>query len=138
MRRRQWFGPRRWGWGYQPVTWEGWTVTVLALVLLLGADPWVIGPYGGGAGVVYFVVVVGALLAVCAFKGTIGGHEEWREFRQRRQLERTGSGLSAEERAARRARGKANLPYRDDPSLTEVRERLHHINRDDRNNGEPV
>jgi hypothetical protein len=23
-----WFGPKRWGWGWSPVSWQGWAVTV--------------------------------------------------------------------------------------------------------------
>jgi len=30
-----WFRPKRIGWGISPNTWEGWLVTVLAVVLVL-------------------------------------------------------------------------------------------------------
>ncbi len=23
-----WFGPKRWGWGWSPVSWQGWAVTI--------------------------------------------------------------------------------------------------------------
>ena len=26
--RTAWFGPKRWGWGWSPVSWQGWAVTV--------------------------------------------------------------------------------------------------------------
>ena len=26
--RTAWFGPKRWGWGWSPVSWQGWVVTV--------------------------------------------------------------------------------------------------------------
>ncbi len=28
-----WFGPKRWGWGWSPASWQGWAVTVLFGVL---------------------------------------------------------------------------------------------------------
>ena len=31
-----WFGPKRFGWGWTPITWEGWLVTVLFLAVVLG------------------------------------------------------------------------------------------------------
>jgi hypothetical protein len=24
-----WFGPKRWGWGWSPASWQGWAVTLL-------------------------------------------------------------------------------------------------------------
>ncbi len=33
---RYWFRPRRFGYGAQPVTWEGWAVTLGSLVVFLG------------------------------------------------------------------------------------------------------
>ncbi|CUU60575.1 hypothetical protein Ga0074812_14253 [Parafrankia irregularis] len=41
--RRPWFGPKRIGWGYRPVTWQGWALTlslavlVVALSIVLGS-----------------------------------------------------------------------------------------------------
>ena len=29
---RLWFGPRRFGWGWTPVTWEGWALTIVAVI----------------------------------------------------------------------------------------------------------
>lgn len=31
LTKKPWFGPRTFGWGWQPITWEGW-VSFLALV----------------------------------------------------------------------------------------------------------
>lgn len=33
---RQWFGPKRYGWGFSPRTWEGWVVLLLLGVVLVG------------------------------------------------------------------------------------------------------
>jgi hypothetical protein len=35
MSRRQWFGPRRFGWGWSPVTWQGWVVVAVYVALLI-------------------------------------------------------------------------------------------------------
>lgn len=33
-----WFGPKRsFGWGWTPITWEGWALTALMLIAVLGA-----------------------------------------------------------------------------------------------------
>jgi hypothetical protein len=34
-----WFGRKRFGWGLQPVSWQGWTLTIVyvAIVVILGA-----------------------------------------------------------------------------------------------------
>ena len=34
-----WFKPRRYGYGATPITWEGWLVSALFLVLMMGARP---------------------------------------------------------------------------------------------------
>lgn len=28
-----WFGPKRWGWGWSPVSWQGWVVTLAFAVV---------------------------------------------------------------------------------------------------------
>ncbi len=28
-----WFGPKRWGWGWSPASWQGWAVTLLFALL---------------------------------------------------------------------------------------------------------
>ena len=34
--RTPWFGPKRFGWGWRPISRAGWAISVLYLVLLLG------------------------------------------------------------------------------------------------------
>ena len=29
MTKIAWFGPKRWGWGWSPASWQGWVVTVV-------------------------------------------------------------------------------------------------------------
>jgi hypothetical protein len=47
---RPWFGPKRFGWGLTPVSWEGWALTgaYIALIVTLGSllapgQPWLFG-----------------------------------------------------------------------------------------------
>ncbi|MGO8684456.1 MAG: hypothetical protein ACLQUT_07760 [Thermoleophilia bacterium] len=35
MKRRFWFGCKRIGWGLRPVTWQGWALTGLYVVLVI-------------------------------------------------------------------------------------------------------
>ena len=55
-----WFGPERGflglGWGWTPITWEGWAVTILFLAVVLGARL----RWGRGPRTLY--VVLGALV----------------------------------------------------------------------------
>jgi hypothetical protein len=74
--RKVWFGPRRWGWGWSPVTAEGWVVLiagVAAAIALASSLPhawWV------------SLIAVAVMLAVIFLKGTSpGGPDEWRELR---------------------------------------------------------
>jgi hypothetical protein len=81
--RQAWFGPRRWGWGLGPVTGAGWAVMVtgLAATIVLAVTvrraPWVC------------LIPVAAMLAVIFLKGTsMGGPEEWAEFKAYRDGDR--------------------------------------------------
>ena len=33
--KRPWFGPKRIGWGYRPQTWQGWSLVLLFVVLVV-------------------------------------------------------------------------------------------------------
>ncbi len=83
---KPWFGPRRFGWGLQPVSPEGWALTLLALVLgtrlkrVRGDEMrWAASALGLG-------VVLVALL-----KGTSpGGHRAWAQLRAERRTAAAG------------------------------------------------
>ena len=38
MSERPWFGPKRRGIGWTPVTWEGWLVTLCSMVIVVGVN----------------------------------------------------------------------------------------------------
>jgi uncharacterized membrane protein AbrB (regulator of aidB expression) len=60
---RPWFGPRRYGWGLKPVSWQGWFLTcayvvaVFVLAITLSTpQPWLFWTLLVIATVVYFLV----------------------------------------------------------------------------------
>ncbi len=75
---RYWFRPRQYGYGATPVTWEGWAITLAAVVVVVTASliiPAVAGRslWGLGAGVIDGLAV--AALLIVSRRKTAG---EWR------------------------------------------------------------
>lgn len=64
--KRPWFGPKRFGWGWTPISWEGWLVTAFVLAVTIAASV----AFGRSA-VTFYVTgaAVGALVAVCWLTG---------------------------------------------------------------------
>ena len=67
-----WFGPEHsfFGWGWTPITWQGWATTILFLAVILGARL----VWGRGPRTLY--VVLGAVVAffgVILLTGTAPG-----------------------------------------------------------------
>jgi hypothetical protein len=29
LTKKPWFGPKRWGWGWRPISWQGWLVVLI-------------------------------------------------------------------------------------------------------------
>ena len=80
--RKLWFGPRRYGWGWSPVCWQGWAAIVGAGLAASAPALWVDRRDGkwttAGA-----LLVAAALIVVASLKGTPpGGPGKWREFRR--------------------------------------------------------
>ena len=71
--KKLWFVNKTYGWGWRPATWEGWTVIAVWLVVYLGGLWW----FTRGvpqhtlptAALVFALVLVAALIAVCWVKG---------------------------------------------------------------------
>ncbi|HEX2792688.1 MAG TPA: hypothetical protein VHO23_03155 [Candidatus Paceibacterota bacterium] len=36
-KRKLWFSAKKYGWGWYPITWEGWLITLLYMVLFIGS-----------------------------------------------------------------------------------------------------
>ena len=62
-----WFGPKRMmGWGWTPISWEGWLVTVVCLAVVIAACT----IFAGTLIPVYISIgAVGALIVVCMLTG---------------------------------------------------------------------
>jgi hypothetical protein len=68
---KPWFGPKRvFGWGWTPITWQGWLMVVvflLAILLVAFLVP------GIALKVIVEVILIGLLIGVCALTGTPPG-----------------------------------------------------------------
>jgi len=86
-----WFGPRsgRLGWGWTPVSWQGWLVTAGFVVAAVVAE--VVGDTEAQDGVLAIPLAL-ALLVICWVKGTAPGPSK----RSRRQLEEIQTRVSAQ------------------------------------------
>ena len=81
---RYWFKPKRYGYGATPATWEGWTLTVGALAVVLLASLMVSGQASPALWAVWFATVLVAVagLWVISRRRTDGvwrwrwGHED--------------------------------------------------------------
>ena len=83
--KKVWFGPRRFGWGWSPVSSEGWIVTALSLGAILGGT--VLKEEHPVAHLVGSIAIVVLLLCICVAKGTPPGgpaaHSEFSKARVR-------------------------------------------------------
>ena len=75
-----WFKPREFGYGATPVTWEGWTVTVVTMIVVVMtsmlAPVLAGGPAGGLTAIVIVVLAITAFIIVCRMK--TDGEWRWR------------------------------------------------------------
>ena len=68
--KKVWFGPRGWGgWGWTPVSWEGWLVFAVGL----GAIGVVIVRYGEASARPAVLAITSVLILICWIKGTSPG-----------------------------------------------------------------
>lgn len=61
---RYWFKRRRYGWGWYPVTWQGWASVVIYVVIVLGTNSAM-----PAIGLPVLGVATALLIGVCALKG---------------------------------------------------------------------
>lgn len=70
-----WFGPRRFpNWGWTPVTWQGWVVTLVFIVAIVVCALYVPGP---ALRVIVELVLIALLLAVSLLTGGKPGSRPW-------------------------------------------------------------
>ncbi len=65
--KKYWFRPKRYGYGFEPISWEGWLVTFLFILAILGWGKFIgfFSPEGDGEkGVLEFLLGIGALIFV--------------------------------------------------------------------------
>jgi len=58
--RKPWFGPKRFGWGWSPITWEGWAVCLVFIGAIVAAG-WLLA---STARTISIIALVIALLLV--------------------------------------------------------------------------
>lgn len=66
-----WFGPKTgFGWGWTPITWQGWLVTGVCLAVII----WAVFFFRGGSMAIYITFgAVAALILACILTGTAPG-----------------------------------------------------------------
>lgn len=65
-----WFGPKRIGWGWRPVSWEGWAITALSVAVVVAASI----VFGHTSMTIYVAIgAVAALVLVCLLTGSSPG-----------------------------------------------------------------
>ena len=80
--RKPWFGPRRYGWGLNPITFEGWATLGVAIAGII-----IVATTARHHAWIEFLIVI-ALIAVIFIKGTSpGGSAQWEEFQNARDRE---------------------------------------------------
>lgn len=75
-----WFGPKRLGWGWEPVSWQGWAMTAVFVVAALLSVP-LENRFGEPVAVGYTLGLTVVLMGVCVVKGTRpGGPKARKEY----------------------------------------------------------
>ena len=111
--RKVWFGPRRGGWGWDPVSWEGWASLLGWALVSIGATRF----FGGDPWIAVVLLVVG-LVGTCVLKGTPpGGPEAADRFHQARRYAKRTPEMMERDRRLRRV-------LEDEPSVHDAARRL--------------
>lgn len=73
-----WFKSKRYGWGWTPSTWQGWSVLVVFLVLIIGNAQRLRVGHDTAVPIEFLIetgLLVGVLIGICYWKGEKPG---WR------------------------------------------------------------
>lgn len=64
-----WFPAKRYGWGWgPPVTWQGWLVMILWMIIVIGVSPFLAG-HNWFAFAAFILFMAALLIAICYAKG---------------------------------------------------------------------
>ncbi len=74
---RLWFAAKRYGYGWYPVTWEGWVCLIVYMLLLLSSIPFLTDALESGTNtasavaifLVWDTVITALLITICVKKG---------------------------------------------------------------------
>lgn len=69
-----WFVPRRYGYGANPVTWQGWAITVAFILLAL----WVIAHFKGQPLIEFALLIPATIVLLVVIAKTTRGGWRWR------------------------------------------------------------
>ena len=79
---KYWFKPKRYGYGFMPITWEGWIATIV-LIGLVFLSAYTNGFFSGvvknqnGFRFVFDLIIILVLFTI-AFKGKVRGGLQWK------------------------------------------------------------
>ena len=62
LTREPWFGPKRYGWGLSPVSWQGWLATLVFVVVAILAASLIHPPLNVPAAIIVVLLFVGLTL----------------------------------------------------------------------------
>jgi len=91
MMKRYWFKSKSYGYGFHPISWEGW-ISTLVLVGLLSISAYVNGFFTAEVGIksglsFLFDVVIVSGVFTALFKDNVEGGLRWRWGREKKQRE---------------------------------------------------
>jgi hypothetical protein len=81
MTARYWFRPKRFGYGATPVTWEGWLVTLVCVLLIAAAMFFVVGAGPQGVAARLAAAIAGGAIIIALIvvsKSKTEGGWKWR------------------------------------------------------------
>lgn len=66
--KKPWFRPKRWGWGWMPITWQGWLVILIfvGVIFLLAINIGSLGQTKFSIGIAISVII---LIIICYLTG---------------------------------------------------------------------
>ena len=68
--RKYWFPAKTYGWGWgPPTTWQGWSVLIVFLLLIVGGIPILMPRFGALVFNAYAAILIVALVGICWLTG---------------------------------------------------------------------